>query len=41
VTDSSLPIVKGTLDKLGVATEEQKELLSVIESTRPQVVEER
>jgi hemoglobin len=39
--DASIGDLKATLDKLGVATEEQKELLSVIESTRPQVVEER
>jgi len=39
--DASIGDLKATLDKLGVATEEQKELLSVIESVRPQVVEER
>jgi hemoglobin len=39
--DATIGDVKATLDKLGVAKEEQKELLAIIESTRPQVVEER
>jgi hemoglobin len=39
--DAAVGDLKATLDKLGVATPEQKELLSIIESTRPQVVEER
>jgi hemoglobin len=39
--DASIGDLKATLDKLGVAIDEQKELLSVVESTRPQVVEER
>jgi hypothetical protein len=33
--------LKASLDKIGVPTEEQKELLSIIESTRPQVVTKR
>jgi hemoglobin len=39
--DASIGDLKASLDKLGVATEEQKELLSIIESTRPQVAAER
>jgi len=39
--DAAVGDLKATLDKLGTATPEQKELLSIIESTRPQVVEER
>ena len=39
--DASVGDLKATLDKLGVAVDEQKELLAVVESTRPQVVEER
>ena len=39
--DASVGDLKSTLDKLGVPTEEQKELLSIIESARPQVVELR
>ena len=39
--DAAVGDLKATLDKLGMATPEQKELLSIIESTRPQVVEER
>ena len=39
--DASIGDLKATLDKLGVAIDEQKELLAVVESTRPQVVEQR
>lgn len=39
--DAAVGDLKATLDKLGIATEEQKELLEIIESTRPQVVEEK
>lgn len=39
--DASVGDMKATLDKLGVATAEQKELLAIIESTRPEIVEER
>ena len=39
--DASVGDLKATLDKLGVATEEQKELLAIVESTRPQVAAER
>jgi hemoglobin len=39
--DAAVGDLKATLDKLGVGTDEQKELLAVIESTRPQVAEQR
>jgi len=39
--DAAIGDVKASLDKLGVGTQEQKELLAILESTRPQVVEER
>jgi hemoglobin len=39
--DASIGDFKATLDKLGVATAEQKEVLAILESARPQVVEER
>ncbi len=39
--DASVGDFKATLDKLAVPTAEQKELLAIIESTRPQVVEVR
>jgi hemoglobin len=39
--DATIGDLKATLDKLGIATDEQKELLAVVESTRPQIVEER
>jgi len=39
--DAAVGDFKATLDKLGVAKEEQKELLAIVESTRPQVAEER
>lgn len=39
--DAAVGDLKATLDKLGIKTDEQKELLSIIESTRPQVASER
>jgi hemoglobin len=39
--DAAVGDLKASLDKIGVPTEEQKELLSIIESTRPQVVTKR
>jgi hemoglobin len=39
--DAAIGDLKASLDKLGVPTEEQKELLSIVESTRPQVAAER
>ena len=39
--DAAVGDFKASLDKLQVPNKEQKELLSIIESTRPQVVEER
>jgi hemoglobin len=39
--DAALGDLKATLDKLKIPNKEQKELLSVIESTRPQIVTER
>ena len=39
--DAAVGDLKATLDKLQIPTTEQKELLAVIESTRPQVVTER
>ena len=39
--DAAMGDLKASLDKLGVPTDEQKELLSVIESTRQQVATER
>jgi hemoglobin len=39
--DAAVGDLKATLDKLGVGTDEQKELLAVIESARPQVAEQR
>ena len=39
--DASIGDLKATLDTLKIAAEEQKELLSVFESVRPQVVEKR
>jgi hemoglobin len=39
--DAAVGDLKASLDALGIATQEQKELLAVIESTRPQIVEER
>ena len=39
--DAAVGDLKASLDKLQVATKEQKELLAIIESTRQQVVSER
>jgi len=39
--DASVGDLKMSLDKLGVAVQEQKELLAIIESTRPQISEQR
>ncbi len=39
--DASIGDFKASLDKVGVKTAEQKELLAIIETVRPQVVEER
>jgi hemoglobin len=39
--DAALGDLKATLDNLQIANQEQKELLSVIETTREQIVEER
>ena len=39
--DAAIGDLKASLDKLGVATEEQKELLAIVESTRPQIAAER
>ena len=39
--DASIGDLKASLDALRTPTDEQKELLSIIESTRPQIVEER
>lgn len=39
--DAVIGDLKATLDRLQIANQEQKELLAVIESTRPQIVTER
>jgi hemoglobin len=39
--DASLGDIKASLDKLQIPNKEQKELLAIIESTRPQIVTER
>jgi hemoglobin len=39
--DATIGDLKASLDKLQIPTQEQKELLAIIESTRPQVVTER
>src|SRR5689334_19739176 len=39
--DAAIGDLKATLDKLQIPTVDQKELLSIIESTRPQIVEQR
>ena len=39
--DASVGDMKASLDKLQVAAKEQKELLSILESTRPQIVQDR
>ena len=39
--DAAIGDFKASLDKFGVGTQEQKELLAILESTRTQIVEER
>ena len=39
--DAAVGDLKASLDKLQVPNKEQKELLSIVESTRPQIVQER
>jgi hemoglobin len=39
--DASLGDLKATLDKMQIPNTEQKELLAIVETTRPQIVEER
>lgn len=39
--DATIGDLKAALDNLGIAVDEQKELLAIIESTRPQIAEER
>jgi hemoglobin len=39
--DAAIGDFKASLDKLGVGTQEQKELLAILESTRAQIAEER
>jgi hemoglobin len=39
--DAAVGDLKSSLDKLQIPNQEQKELLAIIETTRPQVVEER
>ena len=39
--DAAVGDLKASLDKLRIPTEEQKELMAIIESTRPQVASER
>jgi hemoglobin len=39
--DAAVGDLKATLDKVQIPNQEQKELLAIVESTRPQVVEER
>ena len=39
--DATIGDMKATLDKLQIPTDEQKELLAILESTRPQVAEQR
>jgi truncated hemoglobin YjbI len=39
--DAALGDLKASLDKQKVPNQEQKELLSIIESTRPLIVEQR
>jgi hemoglobin len=39
--DAVVGDLKATLDKLKIPNKEQKELLSIVESTRPEIVEER
>ncbi len=39
--DAAMGDLKASMDAIGIATQEQKELLAIIESTRPQIVEKR
>jgi hemoglobin len=39
--DAAIGDLKATLDKIGLAVGDQKELLAIVESTRPQIVEQR
>lgn len=39
--DAAVGDLKASLDKLKIPNQEQKELLAIVESTRPQIVEER
>jgi hemoglobin len=39
--DAALGDLKASLDRLQIPNQEQKELLAIIESTRPEIVEER
>ena len=39
--DAAMGDLRATLENLGVPIQEQKELLAVVESTRPQIVEQR
>ena len=39
--DAAIGDLKASLDQLQIANKEQKELLAIVESTRPQVVEQR
>ena len=39
--DATIGDLKASLDKLRIPDKEQKELLAIIESTRPQIVTER
>ncbi len=39
--DATIGDLKATLDKLGVAIDEQKELMAIVESTRPQIAKRR
>src|SRR5690606_3467535 len=39
--DATIGALKASMDVIGVPTEEQKELLAIFESTRPQIAEKR
>ena len=39
--DAAMGDLKATLDNFRIPDQEQKELLAVVESTRPEIVEER
>ena len=39
--DAAVGDLKASLDKLQIPNKEQKELLAIVESTRPQIVAER